>query len=208
MDNKLHKMKTSNINEKKDEMESYNLIYIHNFERLHLPKTIIGNLIKRYPEKISIKQFLIFNKIIDNPELSEEVLNTLRESSEDVISIEDVVYKKGIDADTGEVYFDSYTDLTADVIRSMNYPEIKKLLLLLLNSSRRSVTIKDLLSLPGFKPIETQFGKIGLSFYDFVAKNKTLKECKVGLNVVKNGHHHRQDLGILTYSIYRRNPKY
>src|SRR3989344_7426796 len=123
------KMKTCDLSERKGELKNYNLIYIYNFEKLHLPRMITGNFIKRYPEKISVRKFL-FKKLIDNPELSEEVIKTLRESSEDVLSVEDVVYKKGIDAYTAEVYFDSYVDLTADVLRSINHPDIRNLLIL------------------------------------------------------------------------------
>src|SRR3989344_1778055 len=173
-------MKIKNQNERRGEMNNYNLIYIQSFEKIHLPKII------------SVRKFL-FKKLIDNPELSEEVIKTLRESSEDVLSVEDVVYKKGIDAYTAEVYFDSYVDLTADVLRSINHPDIRNLLILLLNSSKRSVMVKNLLSLPGFNPIETQNGKIGLSFYDFTKKNDTMKQCKVGLNIIKDGYSNRQD---------------
>ena len=69
-------------------------------------------------------------------------------------------------------------------------------------------SLKDLISLPGFSPIETEHGKIGLSFYNFTVKNDTLKECKIGINLVKDGYSHRQDLGALTYSAYKRRPNF
>ncbi|MDD5193162.1 MAG: hypothetical protein PHF67_01105 [Candidatus Nanoarchaeia archaeon] len=200
-------MKTGNMNEKKEDINKYNLVYIKDFERLHLPRFILGNFIKRYPEKVSIRKFL-FKKLIDNPELSAEVLENLRGSSEDIVSIEDTIYKKGIDAETGDVYFDSYMDLTAEVIRSMNHSDIRNLLLLLLNSPRRSVMIKDLLSLPGFNPVLFGNGKIFLSFYDFTKKTDKINQCKIGLNIIKDGYSHRQDLGLLTYSVYKRRPNF
>ena len=197
-------MNTQNIYEKKFEgLKNFNLISVVNFNKIPIPEIIEGSFLKKCPEKVFIKRFL-GKKLIDNPELPEEVLGAFKESEKEIFSFNGVVYKKVVDSN-GDVYYDSFADLTGSVKEIMNIPEIKTLLWLLENSAGKLARIRDLLSMPGFKPIKNEFGEIFFDFCDDNLRGHNLRECKVTLNYVKDDSDSSfsLDLGTLVYFIYR-----
>lgn len=201
-----------NIQQKRfEKLEDFNLIYINNFEKLNLPRLIAGNFLKKYPEKISVRNFLFFKKMVDNTELPLEVLDSFN-SGNNTVSYDGIVYKRAVDYETGEVSYDSYSDATGRIHKILNLPEIKTSVEDIIGSIRRPALSRDLLSLPGFRLIEDEnLGDISLSLKDDVALEttapmaKNTRSCKLVLSVIKDSLLISLDLGILTYSVYRKN---
>ncbi|MEM0465616.1 MAG: hypothetical protein QXW97_02855 [Candidatus Pacearchaeota archaeon] len=196
-------METKNSNEKKyEKLEDFNLIYIADVVKEEIPKTIIGNLIKRYPEKV-IKKKLFRKKMIYNPELSEEVIQRFK-YGENMVVIDGIVYRKFVDSDKGEVYYDGSYDMTSIVKEALDTPEIKETLQFLKKNIGNPVVSKELLKLSGFKPISKESYKVFLFLKEQEPKSKNLRSSKICLSIVKGESEFTLDLGFLNYYVYGR----
>lgn len=202
-------METETICQKKfDNLRDFNLIYINNFERLAIPRIIKGNFLKRFPQK-QTKSLLFFKKEVDNAELPKEILDVLK--TDESYAHEGIIYKKVLDIETGEVYYDSFNDETERIDQILEIPQIKNTLNILESAVRKPALTRDFLSLPGFNAIESENGVASLSLEDDSAFEKTytleknMRSCKIVLTVVKDSLIISLDLGILSYSVYRKN---
>lgn len=195
-------MNTQNIYEKKlEELRNFNLISLLEFNRNEIFSIILGKFLKRYPEKVFVKK-LLRKKLIENPEIPQEVLDFFKESEEDSLSHEKIVYKKVIDDD--RIYYDSYEDISEDFRNIINLPEIRNILVLLENSVRKLLSTRSLISLPGFKPLKNEYGEVILGFYDDNSKGHNLRECKIRLTFIKDDIDFNFDLGNLVYFVYKK----
>lgn len=201
-------MESENICQKKDSLKNFNLIYINNFERLRVPQLIEGKFIKKIPEK-QTNNFLFFKRKVDNEEIPAEILNVLKTG--EAYAFEGIIYRKTIDAENGEVFYECFEDETERVKQILLVPEIRRTLDSLESAIRKPALTRDFLSLPGFKHVETELGEVSLSIEDDMAceKNhpleKNTRSCKIVLTTLKDSFVITLELGILTYSVYRKN---
>ena len=193
-----------------EKLEDFNLIYINDFQRENIPSIISGNFLKKFPEKIKARSFLFFNKMVDNNEIPSEVLASFN-SGLSIVSHEGIVYKKTYDSETGLVCYESFEDATERINNVLEIDQIKNSINALELGIRKPALSRDLLELQGFNLIESEYGDVSLSLKDDVAIEKlsplakNTRNCKLVLTVIKNGYLISLDLGVLTYSVYRKN---
>ncbi len=195
---------TDNIRQRTFErLADFNLIYVVNFEKSRFPEFIQDAFLKRYNLKVAVRNFLLTKRLVDNTELPQEVIDSFRFGVE-TISHNGIIYKKVLESD-GEVYCDSFNDSSEQVKQAMDISELKHTLKVIDNITRRSVMTKDLLSLPGFKPIENEtLGNVFLEIQEISNNKNKVKMCKIVLKIQKGFDFSSFDLGILTYFIYGR----
>jgi len=185
-----------------EKLGDFNLIYLVNFEKLRLDEMVLGSFQKKFDSKVVVK-VLFSKKIIDNPELPENVVESFKLGEEKVLH-EGVIYKKSTDSD-GNVYYDAYTDATHLVNEVLDLPVLKYTLKTISDLIGKSVMTKDLLSLPGFRTIDNEkYGNITLKLTELSEKGNKIRTSKISLEIEKEGLQTSADLGILNYSIYGR----
>ena len=197
---------TDNIKQRTFErLQDFNLIYVADFNKLKFPDFVQGAFIKRYDLKVPVRNFLLNKKLVDNTELPQEVIDSFS-FGVNTIAHKGIIYKKVSESDEeGEVYCDSFNDSSELIKQALDLPELKHTLKVIDNITRKSVMTKDLLSLPGFKPIENEtLGNISLDIQEISNSENKVKMCKIVLKVEKDFVPVSIYLGILTYSIYGR----
>ncbi len=186
-----------------ERLQDFNLIYIVDFNKLKIPEIVEGNFIKRHDLKVMVRNFLLGKKLVDNSELPQEVIDSFRFGNNTIIQ-QGIVYKKVLDSD-GNVYCDTFNDSSEPIKQAMDFPELKHTINIITHLTRRSVMTRDLLSLPGFKPIENEtLGVVSLDLEELTNSEKKVRICKIILKVQKDFNETSIDLGILTYTIYGR----
>jgi len=195
-------METQQPERRLEKLEDFNLVYLVNFERLRFDEIVLGAFLKKFDSKVTVKT-LFSKKIIDNPEVPENVIESMKLSEETVL-YDGLIYKKSFDSEGNEM-IDSYLDATSLVSDVMELPVLKYTLRTISDLIGKSVMTKDFLSLPGFKTIDNEkYGEISLKLDELSEKGNKIRACKVSLEIFKDNIKTSVDLGILNYSIYGR----
>jgi hypothetical protein len=196
-------MDTQIMTEKRfEKLSDFNLIYLVNFEKLNLDELILGSFLKRFESKITVK-ILFGKKIIDNPELPENVIQSFKFGDE-IVSHDHIIYKKAIDSEGNEM-IDSYADATQLINQVIDLPVLKYTLKTISDLIGKSIMTKDLLSLPGFRTIQNEtYGNISLKLTELSEKGKQMRTAKITLEIEKDNSITNVDLGIINYTIYGR----
>lgn len=191
-----------NISEKRfEKLQDFNLVYLSNFQEFPIASMIQGSFLQRYPEKVSVRNFLVFKKLIENPEIPFEVMESFKQGQE-LVLFEGVIYKKVVE--NGEVFYDSFKDAGEKVREILALSEIKETIQVIIDNVGRQVLSRNLFSLSGFSLIENEvYGDLSLSFKEesFDGKQRT---CRLVLTNVKDSNQISVDLGLLTYSVFGR----
>ena len=191
-----------NMQKNFDKLSDFNLIYIVNFEKLRFGEIIIGPFIKRHEARVVVKN-LFGKKSVENPELPKEAIESFRIGN-DIAAYNGIVYRQVVDTD-GETYYDSFIDVTELVKQVLELPELKHTMKALSTLNGKAVMSKDLLSLPGFKPIENEeYGNISLITNELTGKGSKVRTSSVALNLTKDNLSFSIDLGAINYTIYGR----
>ena len=199
-----YKMNTQNMVDKTyEKLQDFNLVYLAKFEKIATPDKILGSLIKRFPAKVEVRNFLFGKKLIDNPEVPSEAIIAFN-SGADSLRIEDIVYTRVVESD-GNVYFDSYKDLSENFNYFINSPEINNTIKEITRLLGKSIMSKDLLSLPGFKIIESNvYGDASLSLNETSDTNEKVRTCNVVITIVKDSLPITINIGTISYNVYGR----
>jgi len=199
-----YRMNTQNMVDKTyEKFQDFNLVYLAKFEKLTVPEKILGNLIKRYPAKVVARNFLFGKKLVDNPEVPSEAIISFN-NGVNSLRIEDIAYIRVVESD-GLVYYDSYNDLSENFNYFIKTPEISSTINEITRLIGKSIMSKDLLSLAGFKIIESDvYGDASLSLNEISDNKDKVRTCNVVLTIVKDSMPVSIDIGTINYNVYGR----